>query len=191
MKGKLIGYARVSSSDQELNIQVNALIQAGCKKKDIYSDLATRAKSARPGLEDCLNALANGDTLIVWRLDRLGRSIHHLIAVIEELHQRGIGFRSLSDGPIDTTSARGEQVFHVFSSLAQFERQLIQERTQTGLTAARVRNRKGGRKPTSADDPKVRLVKKMSQNTSISIGDICKTLNISRATYYRYLSVIE
>jgi DNA invertase Pin-like site-specific DNA recombinase len=189
MKGRLIGYARVSTSDQELQVQINALKQAGCKKKDIYTDLASGAKSPRPSLDQCLNELGKGDTLIVWRLDRLGRSIHHLISLIDELQQRGVGFRSLCDAAIDTTSASGELIFNVFSSLAQFERRLIQERTQTGLKAAKAQNRKGGRNPTSVDDPKVQLVKKMSENTSISVSDICKTLNISRATYYRYLSI--
>ena len=189
MKGRLIGYARVSTSDQDLCLQLDALSQAGCSSSLTFSDKISGSKSDRPGLNLCLKELKEGDTLIVWRLDRLGRSIHHLIELVEELKQIGVGFRSICDGAIDTTTASGELVFNIFSSLAQFERKLIQERTMAGLTAARARGRLGGRKPTAPDAPKVQMAKKMSQNKSISIGEICSTLKISRATYYRYLAV--
>jgi DNA invertase Pin-like site-specific DNA recombinase len=129
-----------------------------------------------------------GDTLIAWRLDRLGRSVRHLIDLVGQLRQRKVGFKSLCDGAVDTTTASGELIFHIFTALAQFERRLIQERTRAGLEAARARGRKGGRKPIAPDDPRVQTAKKMHADKSLSIGDICKTLRISRATFYRYLA---
>ena len=141
--GQLIGYARVSTNGQELQLQLDALQKAGCSKKKIYTDKVSGSKSARPGLDKCLQELKPGDTLIVWRIDRLGRSVRHLIDVVEDLRQRGIGFKSVCDGAIDTTTASGELVFHIFTALAQFERRLIQERTNAGLKAARARGRLG------------------------------------------------
>jgi DNA invertase Pin-like site-specific DNA recombinase len=126
-------------------------------------------------------------TLIVWRLDRLGRSVHHLVLLIENLKERGISFKSLCDGAIDTTTASGELIFNIFSSLAQFERRLIQERTRAGLAAARARGRSGGRKKIEITHPKVLMAKKMHQDHAMNIGDICKTLKISRASFYRYI----
>ena len=137
--GRLIGYARVSTADQDLQLQIKALQRAGCHDAWIFRDIASGARTARPGLEACVHALAAGDTLVVWRLDRLGRSMAHLVTVIDELLRRQVGFRSLGDGAIDTTTASGELVFHIFSALAQFERRLIQERTRAGLAAARAR----------------------------------------------------
>jgi len=191
MKGRLIGYARVSTNDQELHLQIDALKKAGCKDSLVFTDRASGAKSDRPGLETCLKELKVGDVLLVWRLDRLGRSMSHLVALVEQLQQKGIGFRSLCDGAIDTTTASGELIFNIFSSLAQFERRLIQERTRAGLSAARARGRKGGRKPIQIDNPKVKMAKKMSQDKSMSIDDICSTLRISRATYYRYVTLTK
>jgi DNA invertase Pin-like site-specific DNA recombinase len=191
MKGRLIGYVRISTSDQEIHQQMDALKRAGCKKQHIYFDEPGAVKAERPGLDQCLQELRYGDTLIVWRLDVPGKSLRHLITLVDLLQQKGIGFRSLCDSAIDTTSSSGELVFNIFSALAMVERRLIQESTKAGLKEARARGRKGGRKPTVNDDLKVQLVKKMSQNTSVNVIDICKTLNISRATYYRYLSVIE
>jgi DNA invertase Pin-like site-specific DNA recombinase len=130
-----------------------------------------------------------GDVLLVWRLDRLGRSMPHLVNLIEDLRSKGIGFRSISDGVVDTTSASGELVFNIFSALAQFERRLIQERTRAGLEAARARGRKGGRKPLDPDDPRVRMAKAMHKDKEMNIGEICKTLRISRTTFYRYLNM--
>jgi DNA invertase Pin-like site-specific DNA recombinase len=124
--GHLIGYARVSTADQDLQLQIEALQRAGCHDAWIFRDIASWARTARPGLEACVHALASGDTLVVWRLDRLGRSMVHLVTVIEALLRRQVGFRSLCDGAIDTTTASGELVFHIFSALAQFERRLIQ-----------------------------------------------------------------
>lgn len=138
---RLVGYARVSSNGQELQLQLDALKKAGVAKSDVFTDKVSGAKAARPGLEKCLQQLKPGDTLLVWRLDRLGRSIRHLIDLVEDLHQRGVKFKSICDGAIDTTSASGELIFHVFSALAQFERRLIQERTNAGLKAQNSRSR--------------------------------------------------
>jgi DNA invertase Pin-like site-specific DNA recombinase len=187
-KGRLIGYARVSKDQQELQLQLDALQKAGCEKKDIHRDKVSGAKAARPGLDTCLRGLTEGDTLVVWRLDRLGRSMRHLIDLVEELRQRGVGFKSVCDGVIDTTTASGELIFNVFACLAQFERRLIQERTKAGLSAARARGRLGRRRPIAADDPRVQTAKKMHADRSMPVPDICRTLRISRPTLYRYLS---
>ena len=177
-KQRLVGYARVSKGEQNLNLQRDALREAGCDAKLIFVDKVSGAKGDRPGLDACLAALSKGDVLIVWRLDRLGRSMAHLISLIDDLKAKGIGFRSISDGVVDTTSPSGELVFNIFSALAQFERRLIQERTRAGLKAARARGRAGGRKPISADDPKVQMAKTMHQDKGMKIGDICKSLGI-------------
>lgn len=134
-------------------------------------------------------ALSTGYTLIVWRLDRLGRSMSHLVSVIEELRERGIGFQSIQDGAIDTTTASGELVFNMFAALANFERRLIQERTLAGLSAARARGRLGGRPPLLKDNSKVLAAKKLHQDNTLSIEKICKMLKISRSTFYRYLEM--
>lgn len=188
---KLVGYARVSTNDQDIQLQVDALESAGCAKKNIFIDHISGANIKRPGLEKCTAALEAGDTLLVWRLDRLGRSMPHLIALIEDFGKKGIGFRSLCDGAIDTTTASGELIFNIFSSLAQFERKLIQERTKAGLEAARARGIKGGRKKISSKNPKVLTAKRMHKDCGMSINDICKTLKISRASFYRYLLLDE
>jgi DNA invertase Pin-like site-specific DNA recombinase len=186
---RLVGYARVSTNGQELQLQLDALKKAGVTKANLYTDKISSSKTARPGLDACLQQLKAGDTLLVWRLDRLGRSVRHLIDVVEDLRQRGVGFKSLCDGAIDTTTASGELIFHVFSALAQFERRLIVERTNAGLKAARARGRLGGRPPMSLDDPRIQTAKKLHADKSMVIGDICKTLQISRPTLYRWLSV--
>lgn len=185
---RLIGYARVSTNGQELKLQLDALEKAGCPKKLIFVDKVSGAKAARPGLDACLQELREGDTLVVWRLDRLGRSVRHLIDLVEQLRQRKVGFKSLCDGAIDTTTASGELIFHIFTALAQFERRLIQERTRAGLEAARVRGRKGGRKPIAPNNPRIQMAKKLHADKSLSIEHICQTLRISRATFYRYLA---
>ncbi len=152
-------------------------------------DKLSGARSDRPGLAKCLDALQGGDVLVVWRLDRLGRSMQHLISLVEDLRSCGVGFRSLNEGAIDTTSASGELIFNIFSALAQFERRLIQERTLAGLAAARARGRYGGRPRVESEQARVRAVNKLCGDKAITIGDICKTLNISRSTYYRYMSL--
>ena len=186
---RIIGYARVSTQDQDLQLQLDALEIAGCEKNKIFTDKVSGSKTDRPGLEKCLTELKEGDTLLVWRLDRLGRSMSHLIGLIEELRGRGVGFRSICDGAIDTTTASGELIFNIFSSLAQFEKRLIQERTKAGLASARARGRTGGRKKLEPNDPKVLMAKKMHKDPEMSIDDICKTLNISKPSFYRYLSM--
>jgi DNA invertase Pin-like site-specific DNA recombinase len=187
--GHLIGYARVSTADQDLQLQIEALQRAGCHDAWIFRDIASGARTARPGLEACVHALASGDTLVVWRLDRLGRSMVHLVTVIEELLRRQVGFRSLCDGAIDTTTASGELVFHIFSALAQFERRLIQERTRAGLAAARARGTHGGRRPLRPDNPRVRMASMMYGDQHLTVPEICRTLRISPATFYRYVAL--
>ena len=189
--GRLIGYARVSTGEQDLQPQMDALKTAGCFAADIYSDKASGVRGNRAGLDACVEVLRPGDTLVVWRLDRLGRSMPHLVALVEELLGKGIGFRSLSDGSIDTTTASGELMFNIFSSLAQFERRLIQERTRSGLAAARARGRKGGRRPIPSDHPRVLTAKRLHKDRGLSIDQICETLGISRPTFYRYLALTD
>ena len=181
------GYARVSTDDQNLSLQIEALTKHGIPKPHIFMDKVSGAKTERPGLSKCLATLQSGDILVVWRLDRLGRSMRHLIDLIEDLRTRGIGFRSLNEGAIDTTSASGELIFNIFSALAQFERRLIQERTKAGLAAARARGRNGGRPKVTAKEARVVLAKKLHADKSLDIDDICKTLRISRSTLYRYV----
>jgi DNA invertase Pin-like site-specific DNA recombinase len=179
-----IGYARVSTTDQPLDLQKDALEKAGCER--IFTDTASGAKQERVGLDEALSYVRKGDTLVVWRLDRLGRSLPHLIETITGLENRGIGFKSLTES-IDTTTSGGKLVFHIFGALAEFERDIIRERTQAGLTAARSRGRKGGR-------PKALTPKKQEQALTLyndktnTIDDICRTLNVSRATLYRYIN---
>jgi DNA invertase Pin-like site-specific DNA recombinase len=180
----LIGYARVSTQDQNLDLQLDALDKAGCER--VFTDTASGAKAARPGLDDALSHARGGDTLVVWKLDRLGRSLRHLIDTIQALSDRGIGFKSLQES-IDTTTSGGKLIFHVFGALAEFERDIIRERTNAGLKAARARGRKGGR-PRALTDKQEQQAKVLVKDTSLSIGEICKTLRISRSTFYRYVS---
>jgi DNA invertase Pin-like site-specific DNA recombinase len=187
--GRLIGYAQVSTADQDLSLQLEALRQAGCRREQIFCETASGARTARPGLEACLQALVPEDTLVVWRLDRLGRSMTQLVTVIEALLRRQVGFRSLCDGGLDTTTASGELVFHIFSALAQFERRLIQERTSAGLAAARARGKKGGRKPVEPEEPRVRMASRMYGDLRLTVADICQALRISPATFYRYIAL--
>ena len=141
----MIGYARVSTAEQNLNLQEDALKKAGCYR--IFSDVVSGAKDKRPGLDDALAFLREGDTLVVWKIDRLGRSISHLIQIIEDLRQRSVAFRSLNDAVFDTQSAHGKLLFNFFAVLADYERGVIRERTIAGLAAAKARGRKGGRQP--------------------------------------------
>ncbi len=182
----LIGYARVSTFEQTLDLQQDALTHAGCEQ--VFTDTLSGSVAERPGLQNALLYLRAGDTLVVWRLDRLGRSLKHLIETVTTLHERGIGFKSLTED-IDTTTSAGKLIFHVFGALAEFERDLIRERTQAGLTAARARGRHGGRPRVEAlnTPQKVALAQALYNDHSHSITDICTTLRISRATLYRYL----
>jgi DNA invertase Pin-like site-specific DNA recombinase len=188
MTQTLIGYARVSTDDQNMDLQLDALKKAGCKKRNIFIDKKSGSQSERPGLDDCLKSLQKDDVLIVWRLDRLGRSMSHLVSIIEDLKSRKVGFRSISDGSIDTTTASGELVFNIFSSMAQFERRLIQERTNAGLAAARARGRTGGRPKLESSNPKIKAAKKMHKEKTLPISEICNILKVSRPTLYRYIN---
>jgi DNA invertase Pin-like site-specific DNA recombinase len=179
-----IGYARISTGEQTLDLQHDALAAAGCEK--ILTETASGATSDRPRLAEALAYARPGDTLVVWRLDRLGRSLQHLITTVTELHERGIGFRSLTE-QIDTTTSGGRLIFHVFGALAEFERDLIQERTHAGLAAARARGRTGGRPRKLADPKKLALARRLYQDGETDIATICRTLGISRATLYRAL----
>lgn len=183
-----IGYARVSTHDQTLALQQDALHQAGCER--IFTDTASGAKADRPGLAEAMRFARSSDTLVVWKLDRLGRSLPHLIDTVASLQQQGIGFRSLTE-QIDTTTSGGKLIFHVFAALAEFERDVIRERTQAGLAAARARGRRGGhpRTPALNDARKVALAQRLYDDKANSIDDICTTLRVSRATLYRYLKV--
>jgi DNA invertase Pin-like site-specific DNA recombinase len=182
----LIGYARVSTNEQNLDLQRDALRNAGVKATDIFTDKITGTKAERPGLEGALSHLREGDIFVVWRLDRLGRSLKHLIEAITELHSRGVAFQSITEN-IDTSTATGQLVFHLFGALAEFERNLIQERTIAGLQAARARGRKGGRPKLNPSLSKIAMAKKLYADKTTAISDICKTLHISRATLYRYI----
>ena len=162
-----LGYARVSTDDQNLSFQIDALLRFGVQPNDIYTDKISGAKADRPGLEKCMSSLRPGDTLVVWRLDRLGRSMRHLVTLVEDLRENTIGFKSISDGAIDTTTASGELIFNIFSALAQFERRLIQVRTKAGLAAARARGKVGGRKPMSPTAPQVVLAKETKRGCPV------------------------
>jgi DNA invertase Pin-like site-specific DNA recombinase len=179
----LIGYARVSTDDQNLDLQSDALQQAGCAK--IYEDRKSGAKAERPGLAMALEVARTGDTLVIWRLDRLGRSLKDLIRLAETLDARGIGLKSLHEA-IDTTSSGGRLVFHMFGALAEFERNLIRERTQAGLAAARARGRLGGRRK-SLDPERRRLVVHLYNERKHTVAEICQLMGISKPTLYSYL----
>lgn len=178
-----IGYARVSTEDQHLHLQIDTLKKAGCAR--IFSDEMSGAKSERPGLSEALAFVRAGDTLVVWRLDRLGRSLKDLIHHVEELKAKQVEFCSLTEN-IDTSNSGGKFMFHVFSALAEFERDLIRERTMAGLAAARARGRLGGR-PAKMTAKDIQVAAKLMVDPDVSIGDICRTLRISRTTLYRYV----
>lgn len=179
----LVGYARISTQEQTLDLQKDALRKAGCER--FFTDVISGAKQERKGLQEVLSFMREGDTLVVWKLDRLGRSLKHLIETVTALNQRGIGFRSLTE-QIDTTSSGGKLIFHVFGALAEFERDLIRERTNAGLVAARARGRQGGR-PRRLDGKKLKLLQQLWADKGNSIEDILSTLNISKSTLYRYV----
>jgi len=183
----LIGYARISTQDQTLALQRDALEKAGCEK--IFTDRVSGTKQERKGLTEALSHVREGDTLVVWRLDRLGRSLRHLIDTITDLGERGIGFRSLTEN-IDTTTSGGKLVFHIFGSMAEFEREIIRERTLAGLASARSRGRKGGR-PKALTDKEIQQVRELYQSNALPVEDICRRFNITRMTLHRYVKAGE
>ena len=186
----LIGYARVSKADgsQSLDLQIDALNAADVLEGQIYSEQASGKKDDRPGLEACLKALRMGDVLVVWKLDRLGRSLHHLVRTVTMLSERGIGLKVLTGqgAQIDTTTAAGRLSFGIFAALAEFESELIRERTMAGLQAARARGRKGGRK-FALTKAQVRVAQAAMVNRDTSVAELCKELGISPVTLYRYV----
>jgi|TARA_R100000935_G_scaffold7087_3_gene15289 DNA invertase Pin-like site-specific DNA recombinase len=186
----LIGYARVSKADgsQSLDLQQDALIAAGVGEEHIYSDRASGKKDERPGLDACLKAVRNGDVLVIWKLDRMGRSLHHLVRTVAGLTERGVGLKVLTGlgAQIDTTTAHGRLSFGIFASLAEFESELIKERTMAGLAAARARGRKGGRK-FALTKAQVRMAQAAMANRDTSVAELCRELKIKPVTLYRYV----
>lgn len=183
---KRIGYARVSTDDQKLDLQKDALTKAGCL--DIYEEKVSGKAADRPVLDYCRRALSAGDTLVVWRLDRLGRSLPDLVRIVGELELAGVGFESISE-KIETGSASGKLIFHVFAALAEFERNVIRERTQAGLEAARARGRKGGRKP-ALNAKQVREIKALLRDPDVPVADVAKRYEVSRTTIYKYVGIV-
>jgi len=178
-----VGYARISTADQSLAPQIDALKAAGCG--EIFEDCVSGAKTDRPGLNQALDHLRSGDTLIVWKLDRLGRSMSHLIDTVRDLDQRGIGFRSLTEG-IDTTTSGGTLVFHLFGALAQFERDLIRERTRAGLSAAAARGRKGGRKAVVTAEKLKRA--KMLIEKGLTVREAAARIKVGKTALYKAIN---
>ena len=181
--GQRIGYARVSTDDQNLDLQHDALRKAGIADDRLYSDTASGKDADRKELLACLKALREGDTLVVWRLDRLGRSLPDLVRIVGELEHRGVSFESLTE-KIETGSAAGKLVFHVFAALAEFERNLIRERTRAGLVAARARGRAGGRKP-KLSEAQIKEINEMVDAQKLPIGRIAELYGVSRTTIYK------
>jgi DNA invertase Pin-like site-specific DNA recombinase len=179
-----IGYARISTVDQNLELQTDALSKAGCEK--IFTDLASGARDDRKGLIDAIEFCRTADSLVVWKLDRLGRSLKHLIETINLLHEKKVGFVSLQES-IDTTTSGGKLVFHVFGALAEFERELIRERTNAGLASARSRGRMGGR-PKAISGKQLRIAQTMLKDPKTTVKEVCETLQVSKTTLYRYLN---
>ena len=187
----LVGYMRVSKADgtQTTDPQRDALLEAGVTEEQLYEDHASGKKDDRPGLTSCLKALREGDTLVVWKLDRLGRDLHHLVTTVHDLTGRGIGLRVLTGhgAAIDTTTPAGKLVFGIFAALAEFERELISERTKVGLASARARGRTGGR-PFTMTPAKIRLAMASMGKPDTHVGKLCTELGISRQTLYRHIS---
>lgn len=185
----LFGYMRVSTTDQSTDLQRDALIAAGVEIRNLYLDKASGKTDDRPGLKACLRALREGDTLIVWKLDRLGRSLRHLVATVQELIERGIGFRVLTGqgANIDTATASGKLVFGIFAALAEFERELITERTRAGLAAAKARGRKGGRKPKLSPTTIAGVRARLATDPLLDKALLAQELGVHRATLWRAL----
>ncbi len=186
----LIGYARVSKTDgsQSLDLQRDALRAEGIDAVNLYHDFASGVRDDRPGLDNCLRALRKGDVLVAWKLDRLGRNLAHLVNTVQDLSARGVGLRVLAGlgAQIDTTTAAGRLVFGIFAALAEFERELIRERTLAGLKAARARGRKGGRK-FALSKAQVRLAQAAMAHRDTSVSELCRQLGIRPVTLYRYV----
>lgn len=181
------GYARVSTDDQHLDLQRDALQRAGCSQ--IYEETASGKGTERPELVQCLRALRPGDTLVVWRLDRLGRSLPDLVQIIDELRGRGVHFESLAE-KIDTGTAGGKLQFHVFAALAEFERSLIRDRTQAGLAAVRARGRNGGR-PSKLNDKQIRTIRSLLRDPATCVAEVARNYGVSRTTIYKHCGVIQ
>ena len=186
----LLGYVRVSKADgsQALDLQRDALLAAGVAASHLYQDLASGKREDRPGLAACLKALRQGDVLVAWKLDRLGRDLRHLVNLVHELTERGVGLKILTGhgAAIDTTTASGKLVFGIFAALAEFERELIVERTKAGLLAARARGRRGGR-PYKMTPAKLRLARAAMADPGTKVGDLCRELGVTRQTLYRHV----
>lgn len=181
-----IGYARVSTHDQNFNLQLDALKQEGCDK--IFKEKASGAKTERKELTKLLQHVRNGDVVVIWKLDRLGRSLRNLVELVSQLMDKGVGLKSLND-PIDTSTSQGRLIFNIFASLAEFERDVIRERTMAGLKAARARGRVGGRPPgISKDAEKTAIAAEvLYKEGNLEINEICNKLRITKPTLYKYL----
>jgi DNA invertase Pin-like site-specific DNA recombinase len=178
----LIGYARVSTEDQNLNLQLDALKEAGCRR--VFEETASGAMKQRAQLEEAIKFLKQGDTLVVWKLDRLARSLSHLIETVERLHEMGSGLRSITEA-IDTATTGGRLVFHIFGALAEFERGIIRERTIAGLAAAKVRGRIGGR-PKALTGQNLDVARALLRDGLLTVKDVAKQVGVSEATLYKY-----
>lgn len=183
----LIGYARVSTPDQKLDMQIDALNKAGCHK--IFTDVASGSKSSRKGLNEALEYLREGDTLVVWKLDRLGRSLSHLVKTVELISEKGVLFKSITDSGIDTTTTNGRLLFNIFATLAEFERDLIKERTKEGLTVAAARGRKGGRKPVMTPNKLIKANALLEKG--LTVREAAAAIKVGKTTLYKALSTKE
>lgn len=177
----LIGYARVSTPDQNVAMQVEALKKAGCHR--VFTDVASGAKASRPGLDEALAYLRHGDTLVVWKLDRLGRSLSHLVQTVEDLRERGVGFRSLTDAGMDTTTSSGRLLFNMIAALAAFERDLIRERTKAGLVSAAARGRKGGRRPV-VTQAKLVKARRLMDKSGLTVREAAAAVGVGKTALY-------
>ncbi|MGO4398009.1 recombinase family protein [Achromobacter sp. PAB15] len=182
-----IGYARVSTDDQHLDLQCGVLTKAGCSV--IYAEKVSGKTAGRPELDQCLKVLRAGDTLVVWRLDRLGRSLQDLLRIVDDLKERGIGFVSLTE-KIETDNAAGKLIFHVFAALSEFERSLIRERTHAGLAAARARGRAGGRKP-KLDAKQINQIRLLLSDPDTCVAELARDYGVSRTTLYKHCGVVQ
>lgn len=185
----LIGYARVSRPDQNLDLQIDALLKYGVDNDFIFTDKVSGVRSNRPGLDKMLIKLRKGDTVVVYKMDRIARDTKHLFKLSEQWHEQGVDFKSITEPQIDSTTTMGNLMFTFFAGLAQFERDLLIERTKAGLEAAKARGRKGGRKPglTGKAKKKARLAESLYKENKLTVTEMCDTLEVARATFYKYL----